>query len=34
MGTIAQYNAISKECGWHENVLATVVHCTYGDPPI
>lgn len=33
-GTIAQYNAITKESGWHDNVPATVVHCTDGDAPI
>ena len=33
-GTIAQYNAITKGNAWHQNVPATVVHCTDGDTPI
>ena len=33
-GTIAQYRAISKGTNWHQNVPATVVHCTDGDAPI
>lgn len=33
-GTIAQYNAITKDSTWHYNVPATVVHCTDGDAPI
>ena len=34
VGTIAQWNAISKESYWHQSVPATVVHCTDGDAPI
>ena len=34
IGTISQYNAISKGGNWHQNVPATVVHCTDGDAPI
>ena len=33
-GTIAQFKAISKDRYWHNNVPATVVHCTDGDTPI
>ena len=33
-GTKTQWNAISKGQNWHENVPATVVHCTDGDAPI
>ena len=34
IGTIAQYNAITKNSWWNNNVPATVVHCTDGDAPI
>ena len=33
-GTIAQWNAITKGESWHQNVPATVVHCSDGDAPI
>lgn len=34
-GTIAQYkSSITKGYQWHQNVPATVVHCTDGDAPI
>ena len=33
-GTIAQYNAITKEAKWNTGVPATVVHCSDGDAPI
>ena len=34
-GTISQWNSISKlATDWHQNVPATVVHCTDGDAPI
>ena len=33
-GTIAQWNAITKETKWNSGVPATVVHCTDGDAPI
>ena len=33
-GTITQYNVIYKGQDWHNNVPATVVHCTDGDTPI
>ena len=30
-GTIFQWDNITKETGWNENVPATVVHCTDGE---
>lgn len=33
-GTITQWNAITKGSYWHNNVPATVVHCTDGDAQI
>ena len=33
-GTISQYNSITKGSYWHNNVPATVVHCTDGNTPI
>lgn len=30
-GTSSQWKAIDRKPGWHENVPATVVHCTDGD---
>ena len=33
-GTIMQWNAISKESNWHNDVPTTVVHCTDGDVAI
>ena len=33
-GTIAQWNVITKDSGWHDDVPATVVHCIDGDVPI
>ena len=34
-GTISQWNSITKLANdWHQNVPATVVHCTDGDAPI
>ena len=34
IGTITQWNAITKVQWWNLNVPATVVHCTDGDAPI
>lgn len=34
-GTIAQYNAITKDGRWHDGIFGLkVVHCTDGDAPI
>lgn len=33
-GTQSQYSSISKGSNWHQNVPATVVHCSDGNAPI
>lgn len=34
LGTIEQWNSISKLTDWASNVPATVVHCSDGDTPL
>ena len=34
IGTMAQWNTITKEEDWHTGVPATVVHCSDGDAPL
>ena len=33
-GTMAQWDAMSKDSGWEQGILTTVVHCIDGDVPM